>query len=251
MRWPASKPSSAGNTRPVVQAAIQPPSAAWRSISRSAVDERATISPSCGALSAHSPGMTSRLCAAGQAAQPAVIDTLKEMVTIESGSANAEGLAKMADYTEKRLHALGAKTERIKATRGPGTLVKGSFAGSGRARILLIAHMDTVYPANTLATQPIKLDGNKLYGPGIADDKGGIAVILHSLKILGDAGWRDYARLTVLFNPDEEVGSVGSGELIATLADEHGVVLSFEPTASKAVAKSEALLLGASGTATA
>ena len=192
-----------------------------------------------------------KLLAAGQAAQPAVIDTLKEMVTIESGSANAEGLAKMADYTEKRLHALGAKTERIKATRGPGTLVKGSFAGSGRARILLIAHMDTVYPANTLATQPIKLDGNKLYGPGIADDKGGIAVILHSLKILGDAGWRDYARLTVLFNPDEEVGSVGSGELIATLADEHDVVLSFEPTASKAVAKSEALLLGASGTATA
>src|SRR5437867_5997963 len=144
-----------------------------------------------------------KLLAAGQAAQPAVIDTLKEMVTIESGSANAEGLAKMADYTEKRLHALGAKTERIKATRGPGTLVKGSFAGSGRARILLIAHMDTVYPANTLATQPIKLDGNKLYGPGIADDKGGVAVILHSLKILGDAGWRDYARLTVLFNPDE------------------------------------------------
>src|SRR5437879_3204467 len=50
-----------------------------------------------------------KLLAAGQAAQPAVIDTLKEMVTIESGSANAEGLAKMADYTEKRLLALGAK----------------------------------------------------------------------------------------------------------------------------------------------
>ena len=116
---------------------------------------------------------------------------------------------------------------------------------------MLIAHMDTVYPANTLATQPLRQDGNKLYGPGIADDKGGIAVILHSLQILKDAGWRDYARITVLFNPDEEVGSVGSGETIATLADEQDFVFSCEPTAAKTVAKVESLLLGAAGTASA
>ncbi|EHP37409.1 glutamate carboxypeptidase, partial [Cupriavidus basilensis OR16] len=65
------------------------------------------------------------------------------------------------------------------------------------------------------------------------------------------AGWKDYAELTVLFNPDEEVGSIGSGETIARLADQHDVVLSFEPTTAKAVVKTEALLLGASGTATA
>jgi glutamate carboxypeptidase len=192
-----------------------------------------------------------KLLAASQRAEPEVITTLKELVQIESGSANTEGLLKMADYTEKRLQALGARTERIRATRGAGMLVKGSFTGIGTQRILLIAHMDTVYPANTLATQPIRQDGNKLYGPGIADDKGGIAVILHSLRVLVDAGWRDYARVTVLFNPDEEVGSVGSGEMIAALADEHDFVLSFEPTAAKAIAKAEGLLLSASGTATA
>ena len=82
---------------------------------------------------------------------------------------------------------------------------------------MLIAHMDTVYAKGILATEPYRQDGNKLYGPGIADDKGGIAVILHSLAILRDAGWKDYARLTVLFNPDEEIGSIGSGELIAAL----------------------------------
>ena len=191
------------------------------------------------------------LYAAAQAQQPAVIASLKDMVLIESGSANAEGLAKMADYTEARLKALGATTERFKATRGPGWLVKGSFSGTGTKKLMLIAHMDTVYPANTLLTEPYKQDGNKLYGPGIADDKGGIAVILHSLAILKDAGWRDFARLTVLFNPDEEVGSGGSGETIAALADEHDFVFSCEPTAAKAVAKNEGLLLGASGTATA
>lgn len=189
---------------------------------------------------------------AAQRAQPAVIDTLKDLVHIESGSSNVDGLLKMADYTERRLQALGASTERSKVTRGPGgVIVTGRFSGSGKARILLIAHMDTVYPVNTLATQPSRQDGNRLYGPGIADDKGGIAVILHSLKLLQDAGWRDYARITVLFNPDEEIGSIGSGEAIAALADEHDVVLSCEPTAAKAVAKQEALLLGASGTATA
>jgi glutamate carboxypeptidase len=192
-----------------------------------------------------------KLFGAAQQQQPAVIESLKEMVSIESGSGTPDGLAKMADYTEKRLRALGAKTERLKASRGSNPIVKGVFTGTGKARLMLIAHMDTVYPAGTLATQPIRLDGNKLYGPGIADDKGGIAVVLHSLKILQDAGWRNYAQLTVLFNADEEIGSTGSGETIATLADEHEVVLSFEPTAAKDVAKTEAVLLGAAGTATA
>ena len=194
-------------------------------------------------------GLDVALLEAARKAQPAVVESLKDMVTIESGSANAEGLTRMADYTERRLKELGAQTERIKATRGPGTLVKGTFDGTGTKRLMMIAHMDTVYPVNTLASQPYRLDGNKLYGPGIADDKGGIAVILHSLQILKDAGWRGYARLTVLFNPDEEIGSVGSGEAIAALADEHDVVLSYEPTAAKAVARSEGILLGAAGTA--
>jgi glutamate carboxypeptidase len=102
---------------------------------------------------------------AARRAQPAVVESLKDMVLIESGSANTEGLAKMADYTERRLKQLGAQTERIKATKGPGTLVKGTFTGNGTRRLMLMAHMDTVYPANSLATQPYRLDGNKLYGP--------------------------------------------------------------------------------------
>jgi glutamate carboxypeptidase len=192
-----------------------------------------------------------KLRTAAEAAKPALIDTLRDMVMIESGSADVEGLAKMADFTEARLKALGAKTERRKATRGAGAdIVIGTFDGTGSRKLMLIAHMDTVYQRGILASQPYRVDGNRIYGPGIADDKGGIAVVLHALKILGDAGWRDYARLTVLFNPDEEVGSIGSGELIAELADQHDVVLSCEPTAAAPAARNDALLLGASGTAT-
>ena len=192
-----------------------------------------------------------KLRMAAEAAKPALIDTLRDMVMIESGSSDVEGLAKMADFTEARLKALGAKTERRKATRGAGAdIVIGTFDGTGSKRLMLMAHMDTVYQRGILASQPYRVDGNRIFGPGIADDKGGIAVVLHALKILGDAGWRDYARLTVLFNPDEEVGSIGSGELIADLADQHDVVLSCEPTAAAPAAKNDALLLGASGTAT-
>ena len=191
-----------------------------------------------------------KLLDAAKAAQPAVVDTLKSLVLIETGSGDVDGLAKMATLLDGRLKALGFKTERRKTTAGAGAdIVIGTLKGSGKRNIMLQGHMDTVYLAGILQTQPYKLDGNKLYGPGIADDKGGLAVILHALKILNDAGWKDYATLTVLVNPDEEVGSVGSGEIISALADQHDTVLSFEPTAAKAVAPGESLLLGAAGIA--
>jgi len=209
----------------------------------------APIALACAASSAAAASDTKLLDAATRA-QPAVIDTLKGLVQIETGSGDLDGLAKMATLLDDRLKALGFKTERRKTTAGAGAdMVVGTLKGTGKRNIMLQAHMDTVYLSGILQTQPYKQDGNKLYGPGIADDKGGLAVILHALAILRDAGWNDYATLTVLVNPDEEVSSVGSGEIISALADQHDTVLSFEPTAAKAVAPGESLLLGAAGIA--
>ncbi|MBR0796885.1 M20/M25/M40 family metallo-hydrolase [Bradyrhizobium jicamae] len=193
-----------------------------------------------------------KLKAAAEQEKAPLIETLHDMVMIESGSGDVEGLKKMADFTEARLRALGAGTERRKTTAGAGAdMVIGTFEGTGTRKLMLIAHMDTVYQHGILATEPYHVDGTRIYGPGIADDKGGIAVVLHALKILKDAGWRDYARLTVSFNPDEEVGSIGSGEIISALADQHDVVLSCEPTTASPPGHGESLRLGASGTATA
>jgi glutamate carboxypeptidase len=193
-----------------------------------------------------------KLKAAAEQEKAPLIETLHDMVMIESGSGDVEGLAKMADFTEARLKALGATTRRQKTTAGAGAdIVIGTFEGTGTRKLMLIGHMDTVYQRGILASEPYHVDGTRIYGPGIADDKGGIAVVLHALKILKDAGWRDYARLTVSFNPDEEVGSIGSGEIIAQLADQHDVVLSCEPTVASPAAQNDGLLLGASGTATA
>jgi len=202
-------------------------------------------------MSAASAAPDEQLKAAAEKAKPALIETLHDMVMIESGSSDVEGLKKMADFTEARLKALGATTERRKTTRGVGAdMVIGTFEGTGKRKLMLIAHMDTVYQPGILKSEPYHVDGDLIYGPGIADDKSGIAVILHSLQILKDMGWRDYAKLTVSFNPDEEVGSIGSGEIISELADQHDVVLSCEPTSARPAAPHEELRLGASGTAT-
>lgn len=193
-----------------------------------------------------------KLLSAAEQAKPALIDTLRDMVQIESGSSDTEGLAKMADLLESRLKALGMTTERRKTVRGAlADIVIGTMTGTGTKRLMLIGHMDTVYQRGILASQPYRVDGNKIYGPGIADDKGGLAVILHALKVLQDSGWRDFAKLTVVINPDEEAGSVGSGDIISEIADQHDYVLSCEPSLVRDASAAEALTLGTSGIATA
>src|SRR6266576_2321768 len=85
----------------------------------------------------------------------------------------------------------------------------------GPKRFLLIAHMDTVYPRGMLAQQPFRVEGDRAYGLGIADDKQGIAVILHTLAILKAMNFREYGTLTVLINADEEISSPGSRSVIS------------------------------------
>ena len=183
---------------------------------------------------------------AATAQRPAVIKTLETLVNIETGTGDAEGMAASGNYLERELKSLGLTVERRKpAGLAVGDNIVGKIKGRGGKNLLLMAHMDTVYPKGMLAKAPFRVEGNKAYGPGIADDKGGIAVILHTLKLLKDYGVRDYGTLTVMFNTDEEKGSFGSRELIQEEAKAHDYVLSFEPTG----AENESFTLGTSGIA--
>jgi len=166
-----------------------------------------------------------------------LLATLKDLVSIESGSRDLEGLGKLAALVAARLKALGGDVELVEpadvyrmADTPPqiGRMVRATFRGHGQKKILLIAHMDTVYLKGMLAKQPFRIDGERAYGLGIADDKQGIAVILHTLAMLQTLGFREYGVLTVLINGDEELSSPGSRATLARLGKEHDATLSFE-----------------------
>jgi glutamate carboxypeptidase len=170
-----------------------------------------------------------------------LIETLKDLVSIESGSGDREGLDKIADVIAGRLKSLGGAVEMIEpdpadvyrmvdTPKQIGRIVQARFTGTGASKILLIAHMDTVYLRGMLAQQPFRIDGNRAYGLGIADDKNGVALILHALAILKEMNFRDYGLITVLINADEEVSSPGSRALLTKLGGEHDVVFSCEGT---------------------
>jgi glutamate carboxypeptidase len=90
--------------------------------------------------------------------------------------------------------------------------------------------MDTVYPRGTLAKRPFRIDGRRAYGPGVADEKGGVAVLLHALAVLKGLGFREYGKLTVVVNADEEISTPGTRALITRLGAEHDFVFSCEPS---------------------
>jgi len=168
-----------------------------------------------------------------------LLDTLKDLVSIESGSGDREGLDKISELIAGRLRALGGTVEFIEPNPADiyrmvdtpkqiGRMVHARFTGTGTKKILMIAHMDTVYLRGMLAKQPFRVDGNRAYGLGIADDKQGIAVVLHALAILKAMNFRDYGLVTVLINADEEVSSAGSRATLTKLGGEHDAVFSME-----------------------
>ncbi len=173
-----------------------------------------------------------------QAELPAYLETLKTLVAFESGSRDLEGLAKIADHVAGRLRTAGMQVE-LRPTKAPdfhpqlkgaelGSVVYATRTGSGSKKVLLIAHMDTVYAKGMGAKQPFRIDGDRAFGLGIADDKQGVALILHLVDLLARNGFSDYAQLGVLINGDEEIGSPGSSAFITQKGSEYDAVLSFE-----------------------
>jgi glutamate carboxypeptidase len=186
--------------------------------------------------------------------QPALLETLEALVSIESGSRDFEGLERIAKLIAGRLQALGGQVELVEASdvykmedtpAQIGKMVRATFTGTGTKKILLIAHMDTVYPRGMLAKQPFRIKGDRAYGVGIADDKQGIAVIIHVVAMLRAMNFRDYGTLTVLINGDEEISSPGSRSLITRLGAEHDAVFSVEGSR----AESDKLALATAGIA--
>jgi glutamate carboxypeptidase len=166
---------------------------------------------------------------------------IEELVNIDSGSYTAAGVNRVADLCQARFERGGWAVERHRHRPdadwvGPplGDMVVGRRAGArpvseGGRRLLLLAHMDTVFDEGTAAARPFRTRDGRAYGPGVTDDKAGVVCGFEAVEVLCDlAGFSDFAAITLVCSPDEEIGSPFSRPLIEALAGEHDVAVGLE-----------------------
>jgi glutamate carboxypeptidase len=181
---------------------------------------------SLAAVSFAAPGQA--LLARAKHLQEDLLQDLETLVNIDSPSGYGAGSEKIMMVLSEKLRVLGGKVEILAVPKGAGYNLIATFPGTGKGRILLLAHSDTVFKVGTVAERPFKIANGKAYGPGVADDKGGIVAGLYAMKLLQERGFKDYRLITFLINCDEEIGSPSSRELIKNLAREHDYVICLE-----------------------
>ena len=166
---------------------------------------------------------------------------IEELVDVDSGSFTAGGVNRVADWCQARFEAGGWTVQRHRHQPGPdwtlpplGDMVVGRRAGArpvaeGGRRLLLLAHMDTVFDEGAAAARPFWTQGGRAYGPGVTDDKAGVVCGFEAVEVLCQvAGFDDFAAITLVCSPDEEIGSPFSRPLIEALAGEHDVAIGLE-----------------------
>ena len=164
-------------------------------------------------------------------AADAMCASLRPWIECESPTYDAAAVDRMIDLASYDLAAMGAKIERIPGRMGLGGCVRATFPHpkAGHPGILIAGHMDTVHPVGTLDMLPYRREGGKCWGPGIQDMKGGNYLSLDAIRQLARAGIGTPLPITVLFTPDEEIGTPATRELIEATAAEQKYVLVPEP----------------------
>jgi glutamate carboxypeptidase len=161
----------------------------------------------------------------------AITETVRQLVEIESPSDNKQAVDRLGALLAGRFEGLGGHS-KFHRTQNFGDHLQVDFATvrSGKP-VLLLGHIDTVYPLGTLASMPCRVNDGKLSGPGALDMKSGIALMVHAID--GLRTWHSDALprpVTVLLVSDEEVGSESSRRITESLARKSAAVLVLEPS---------------------
>jgi glutamate carboxypeptidase len=165
--------------------------------------------------------------------------TLEQLVNTDSGSWSRQGVNRVADLCEARFRATGWAVERLVHRPPPGEfrlgdVVIGRRTGAvprrhGGRRLLVMAHMDTVFDDGTAAARPFRVQDGLAFGPGVTDDKAGIVAGFDAVEVLCDeAGFDGFAEITMVCSPDEEIGSPFSRAVLTRLAGEHDAGIGLE-----------------------
>jgi len=166
---------------------------------------------------------------------PDMLALLKRLVETESPSHDKSAVDRVGMLVAEECRRLGAQVE-IHSQTEIGNHIEARFFHprrlpqdkTGANGILLLAHMDTVFPLGTLERMPFHEKNGRVFGPGVADMKGGIVVALAAVAAVLEIGSLVHP-ITALFTSDEEIGSVTSRALIEELASESALVLVLEP----------------------
>lgn len=170
-----------------------------------------------------------QLYTACEAQKETFISLWEKLVNIDTGTGYGTGIEKMAAIVEDELKALHADIEQVPVNNYEGGHhIVGRFYGHGEGSVLIMAHMDTVFPEGTASKRPFKIVNDWAYGPGVSDCKGSIVLILSAIKKLREMNFDSFKQITCLFNCDEEMASFDSRDLIKKLAQEHDVTLCVE-----------------------
>ncbi len=156
---------------------------------------------------------------------------LRAWVERESPTWDAAAVNRMLDLAAADMAIMGASVERIAGRNGFGGCVRAKFPHprQGEPGILIAGHLDTVHPLGTIEKLNWRREGNKCFGPGIFDMKGGNYLALEAIRQLARAAVATPLPVTVLFTPDEEVGTPSTRDLIEAEARRNKYVLVPEP----------------------
>ncbi|HWX48941.1 MAG TPA: M20/M25/M40 family metallo-hydrolase [Roseomonas sp.] len=161
-----------------------------------------------------------------------LLEGLRPWVECESPTFDAAAVNRMMSLASRDLALLGARVERIPGRMGFGDCIRARFPhldGEAEGGILVLAHLDTVHPVGTLSALPFRLEGERCFGPGICDMKGGTFIAVQAMAAIIQAGIALRRPVTFLLTSDEEVGSPSTRDLIEAEAARHEIVLVPEP----------------------
>ena len=165
-----------------------------------------------------------------EASRPGAVELLKRIVDVDSGSGDVAGGKRVETILSAPLRAAGATVRTMPAeVSSVAPNLVAVFHGTGKVKVLIIAHVDTVFGPGTVAKRPFRIEGHRAYGPGVGDEKGGDVTAVTALRILHQLWFRDYATITLMLDGSEELGSPGSTKLIETLARQADVEFNMEP----------------------
>lgn len=162
-----------------------------------------------------------------EATQADYLADLAALVNLDCGTHNKAGVDRVGLWIRDRCLAWGWEVQQFPLV-DYGDCWLAHLRGRGEGRLLLIGHLDTVYPNGTAAARPMRFEGAKILGPGVGDMKSGLLTGIYAMRALQVTGFDDFAELAFFFNSEEEAGSPLSRMLYTPIARQMDAALVLE-----------------------